>query len=64
MPEATGFVETRTVVFSAELSAVVGAGANALVGGSNITLQPLSVQVQTGVNAALGVSSMTLEPAH
>jgi hypothetical protein len=49
---------------SAELSAVVGAGANALVGGSNITLQPLSVQVQTGVNAALGVSSMTLEPAH
>jgi hypothetical protein len=49
---------------SAELSAVLGAGANALVGGSNITLQPLSVQVQTGINAALGVTSMTLEPAH
>ena len=49
---------------SAELSAGVGAGANALVGGSSITLQPLSVQVQTGVNAALGVTSMTLEPAH
>lgn len=49
---------------SAEASAGVGAGANALVGGTNITLQPLSVQVQTGVNAALGVTSMRLEPAH
>jgi hypothetical protein len=48
---------------SAEATAGVGAGANALVGGGNITLQPLSVQVQTGLNAALGVSSMTLEPA-
>ena len=49
---------------SAEATAGVGAGANALVGGGgNIALQPLSVQVQTGVNAALGVSSMTLEAA-
>ena len=49
---------------SAEASAGVGAGANALFGGDNITLQPLSVQVQTGINAALGVTSMTLDPAH
>jgi hypothetical protein len=48
---------------SAEATAGVGAGANALVGGGNITLQPVSVQVQTGVNAALGVTSMSLEPA-
>jgi hypothetical protein len=48
---------------SAEASAGVGAGANALVGGDSITLQPVSVQVQTGVNAALGVTSMSLEPA-
>ena len=48
---------------SAEATAGVGAGANALVGGNNVTLQPLSVQVQTGLNAAVGVTSMSLEPA-
>lgn len=58
-----GALSGRYVGASAEVTAGVGGGANALVGGSNITLQPLSVQVQTGLNAALGVSSMTLEPA-
>lgn len=58
-----GALSGRYVGASAEATAGIGAGANALVGGSNITLQPLSVQVQTGLNAALGVSSMTLEPA-
>lgn len=48
---------------SAEASAGVGAGANALIGGGNIALQPLSVQVQTGVNAALGVTRLSLVPA-
>jgi len=57
-----GALSGRYVGASAEVTAGIGAGANALVGGSNITLQPLSVQVQTGLNAALGVSSMTLEP--
>jgi Protein of unknown function (DUF992) len=40
----------------------VGAGANALVGGSHrsFTLQPLSVQVQTGLDLSAGVASMTL----
>ncbi len=58
-----GALAGRYVGASAEATAGIGAGANALVGGSNITLQPLSVQVQTGLNAALGVSSMTLEPS-
>jgi len=58
-----GALSGRYVGASAEATAGIGAGANALVGGANITLQPLSVQVQTGLNAALGVSSMTLEPA-
>jgi hypothetical protein len=48
---------------SAEASAVVGAGANVLVGGSDrtFTLQPVSVQGQTGVNVAVGVTSFHLE---
>jgi hypothetical protein len=51
---------------SASASFVVGAGANALFGGSNrtISLQPVSVQTQTGLSAAAGISSMTLEPAN
>jgi hypothetical protein len=50
---------------SAEATAVVGAGAHLLVGGSNdtISLQPLSVQGQTGANAALAVSELVLDPA-
>ncbi|TAM98237.1 MAG: DUF992 domain-containing protein [Rhizobiaceae bacterium] len=48
---------------SAEATAVVGAGANVLVGGSHrtFTLQPISVQAQTGVNVAAGVTSFHLE---
>ena len=48
---------------SAEATAVVGAGANVLVGGSDrtFTLQPISVQAQTGVNVAAGVTAFHLE---
>ncbi len=47
---------------SAEASVVVGAGANALLGGSNrtVALQPLSIQGQVGLNIAAGVTSMEL----
>jgi Protein of unknown function (DUF992) len=47
----------------ASVSAGVGAGANALVGGNNhhFTLQPLSVEVQSGVALSAGVGDMTLE---
>lgn len=47
---------------SAEVTAIFGAGANILVGGSGqtMTLQPLSVQTQTGLNLALGVSQFQL----
>lgn len=50
---------------SADASALVGGGANLLVGGANdsFTLQPLSVQAQEGINAAIGVSKLTLQPA-
>jgi hypothetical protein len=42
----------------------VGAGGNALVGGSNnsIALQPLSVQGQVGLSVAAGLESLELRP--
>jgi hypothetical protein len=42
----------------------VGAGGNALVGGSNnsIALQPLSLQGQVGLNVAAGLESLELRP--
>ncbi len=47
---------------SGSVSAGVGVGANALVGGSHrsIALQPLSVSGNVGVNLALGVAGLTL----
>jgi len=47
---------------SAEASVALGAGANALVGGSDksVILQPLSVQGQTGLNLAVGVTGLTI----
>jgi Protein of unknown function (DUF992) len=49
---------------TAEATVGLGAGANALVGGSNrtITLQPWSVQGQAGLNLAVGVASLELLP--
>jgi len=48
---------------SANASLVVGAGANALVGGSNrsVALQPLSVEGRVGANLALGIANLTLQ---
>lgn len=47
---------------NAEATAIVGAGANVLVGGfnKNFTLQPVSVQGQTGLNVAAGVATLSL----
>ncbi len=47
---------------SGSVSAGVGVGANALVGGSHrsFALQPLSVSGNVGVNLALGVAGLTL----
>ena len=49
---------------SAEATAGLGIGANALLGGSNksIALQPLSVQGQEGLNIAVGVAELRLSP--
>ena len=47
---------------TASATAVVGAGANVLVGGTGnaISLQPLSIEGNTGLNVAAGVAAMTL----
>jgi uncharacterized protein DUF992 len=50
---------------SAEATVGASVGANALVGGSDrtVNLQPLSLQDQTGLNVAAGVREMDLRPA-
>jgi hypothetical protein len=47
---------------TASATAVVGAGANLLVGGTGnaISLQPLSIEGTTGLNVAAGVAALTL----
>ncbi|MDQ0313709.1 DUF992 domain-containing protein [Amorphus orientalis] len=47
---------------SAEATAGVGLGANALVGGfeRSVALNPISLQTQTGINIAAGVAELTL----
>jgi hypothetical protein len=47
---------------TANVALGVGAGANALVGGSNksISLQPLSIEGATGLNVAAGIGAITL----
>jgi len=47
---------------TASATAVVGAGANVLVGGTGnaISLQPLSIEGNTGLNVAAGVAALTL----
>src|SRR4051812_39272430 len=47
---------------SAQATAGLGIGANALIGGfkNNVGLQPISIQAQTGINIAAGIASLTL----
>ena len=48
---------------AAEASAIVGLGANVLVGGNDrsVALQPLSVQSQVGINVAAGIAEIALQ---
>ena len=50
---------------TAEITAGLGAGANALIGGSSkqIALQPLSIQGQEGLNVAAGIGAIHLKAA-
>ncbi len=64
-PFARGALAGNYSGASAEATAVVGLGANVLVGGSNrsFALQPLSVQGQAGLNLAIGVADLQLQVA-
>ena len=59
---ATGALEGDYGGASAQITAGLGVGANALVGGfdRSIALQPVSVEGNTGLAAAAGVGVMTL----
>jgi hypothetical protein len=48
---------------TAEASALVGLGANLLVGGNDrsVALQPLSIQGQVGINIAAGIAEISLQ---
>jgi hypothetical protein len=50
---------------TASATAIVGVGANALIGGfhRSITLQPLSVEGNTGLNVAAGIGAISLRLA-
>ena len=63
---APGALAGDYVGVSAEATAGVGLGANALIGGSGdtFTLQPISVQAQEGLNLAVGFSSFQLRSAN
>lgn len=56
----TGALAGTYVGVSAEVTVAGGLGANLLIGGKSITLQPLSVQAQTGLNIAGGIGSIKL----
>jgi Protein of unknown function (DUF992) len=59
---APGALNGNYIGATASATAGVGAGANALVGGSNstISLQPVSIEGNTGLNVAAGIGSITL----
>jgi hypothetical protein len=57
-----GGLQGTYVGASAEATAILGLGANALIGGfkRSVGLQPLSIQAQTGLNVAAGVAELVL----
>lgn len=57
-----GALSGHYVGASAQATAGIGLGANALVGGfrHSIMLQPLSIEGSTGLNVAAGIGSITL----
>ncbi len=57
-----GALQGEYVGVAAEVTAGVGLGANALIGGGNsMALQPLSISGQQGLNVAGGIGAVTLK---
>jgi Protein of unknown function (DUF992) len=55
-----GALTGNYVGLSADVAAGLGAGANALIGGNKVVLQPLSVSGNIGINLAAGIGDITL----
>jgi hypothetical protein len=55
-----GLLAGRYVGVSAQVAAVRGVGANALISGNKVMLNPLSVEGLKGVNVAAGISGLKL----
>jgi hypothetical protein len=55
-----GALTGNYVGLSADVAAGLGAGANALIGGNKVVLQPLSVSGNIGINLAAGVGDISL----
>jgi hypothetical protein len=55
-----GALEGNYVGASAAVAAGVGAGANALVGGNKVVLNPVSVSGNIGINVAAGIADIAL----
>ena len=55
-----GSLSGNYVGLSADVAAGLGAGANALIGGNKIVLQPISVSGNIGINLAAGIGDITL----
>ena len=58
-----GMIAGRYAGVSAQIAAVRGVGANALIAGNKVMLNPLSVEGLRGVNVAAGISGLQLEYA-
>lgn len=56
----TGALGGNYVGVSAQIAAGAGVGANALISGNKIMLNPISVEGTTGLNVAAGISGLAL----
>jgi Protein of unknown function (DUF992) len=63
LTQGPGALAGNYVGATAEVSAGVGAGANALVGGNKIVLNPISVTGDIGINLAAGIADLDLNYA-
>lgn len=55
-----GSLSGNYVGLSADVAAGLGAGANALIGGNKVVLQPISVSGNIGINLAAGIGDISL----
>jgi hypothetical protein len=61
LKKGPGSLAGNYVGATAEVSAGVGAGANALVGGNKVVLNPISVTGDIGINLAAGIADLDLK---